>query len=296
MEKEPYIKIDLSSITELGLKGNELIIYSIIDGLSVNGCVSYYSLSTFCKWINGTKPTVIKCLKSLEEKELIEKIGTHESGTSIYISTSKKSLHSKEILQSSKEILLGVSKNFTSGSKNSLPNNLCDNTNDNTNDNLYIPSVEGKETQTKKIDDNTIELSSEKKQCSENAEKCAKYLFDEIKKDNPYFKISDSAYSKWVDSFDKCVRLDEYPADVVFEVLKWCKNDSFWRKNIMSGNKFREKLPNLYAKAKNVISTPKSNEPEKIEYKYKLGNDLMEEEEKKRLEWAKEHADVDIEF
>lgn len=61
-------------ITELNLKGLERDIYAIIYGYSRNGINKFYgSLKYLCTMTNSTKPGVIKALKSLLAKGLIEK-------------------------------------------------------------------------------------------------------------------------------------------------------------------------------------------------------------------------------
>lgn len=61
-------------ITELGLKGNELLVYAIIYGFSQDGEDKFEgSLKYLQDWTCSSKNTVLKSLKSLEEKKLILK-------------------------------------------------------------------------------------------------------------------------------------------------------------------------------------------------------------------------------
>ena len=69
-----YIVIQSFMVSELGLKGNELLIYAIIFGFSqTTGQAFHGSLTYLESWTNSTRPTVIASLKSLVEKGLIEK-------------------------------------------------------------------------------------------------------------------------------------------------------------------------------------------------------------------------------
>ena len=69
-----YIVIQSFMVSELGLKGNELLIYAIIFGFSqTTGQAFHGSLTYLESWTNSTRPTVISSLKSLVEKGLIEK-------------------------------------------------------------------------------------------------------------------------------------------------------------------------------------------------------------------------------
>ena len=72
--RENYITIQGFMITDLELKGNELLIYAIIYGFSqaenqtFNGSLQYLA-----DWLNGTRQGVQKSLKSLIEKGYITK-------------------------------------------------------------------------------------------------------------------------------------------------------------------------------------------------------------------------------
>lgn len=69
-----YIVIQSFMVSDLGLKGNELLIYAIIFGFSqTTGQAFHGSLSYLESWTNSTRHTVIACLKSLVEKGLLEK-------------------------------------------------------------------------------------------------------------------------------------------------------------------------------------------------------------------------------
>lgn len=73
-----YVTIQGWMVDELGLKGNELLIYAIIYGFSqtseqeFNGSLQYLS-----EWTNSTRQGVIKNLKSLLDKNLIVKQEVH---------------------------------------------------------------------------------------------------------------------------------------------------------------------------------------------------------------------------
>lgn len=64
-------------ITDLDLKGNELLVYSVIYGFSQDGAGEFSgSIEYLQKWTNATKKTVISSLNSLQEKGLISKSAT----------------------------------------------------------------------------------------------------------------------------------------------------------------------------------------------------------------------------
>ncbi|MGN0787093.1 MAG: helix-turn-helix domain-containing protein [Christensenellales bacterium] len=64
-------------ITDLDLKGNELLVYSVIYGFSQDGAGEFNgSIDYLRRWTNSTKKTVISALNSLQEKGLITKSTT----------------------------------------------------------------------------------------------------------------------------------------------------------------------------------------------------------------------------
>lgn len=75
VRRDNYITILGWMVTDLNLKGNELLVYAMIYGFSQTDNQNFTgSLSYFASWTNSTKQGVIKTLKVLEEKKLIEKI------------------------------------------------------------------------------------------------------------------------------------------------------------------------------------------------------------------------------
>lgn len=81
LANENYVCIQGFMVNELNLKGNELIIYAIIYGFSqVNNSEYNGSLQYLANWTNSTKHGVMKNLKSLVEKELIEKKENYING------------------------------------------------------------------------------------------------------------------------------------------------------------------------------------------------------------------------
>lgn len=74
IKNDNYLQISGWMINELNLKGNELMIYALIHGFSQDGKSDYHGgLQYIALWTNSTKQGVIKALKSLIEKGLIEK-------------------------------------------------------------------------------------------------------------------------------------------------------------------------------------------------------------------------------
>lgn len=94
---------------------------------------------------------------------------------------------------------------------------------------------------------------------NEKAEELTTYLLNECKKDNPNFKRTKKELNKWSDAFEKLNRIDGYDYLDIKQVLVWAKTDSFWRQNILSGVRFREKFEQLYIKYKNKNTNSKNS-------------------------------------
>lgn len=74
MKSENYVVIHGWMVNELGLKGNDLMVYSIIYGFSqTEGQKFTGSLQYLAEWCNSTKQGILKNLKSLIDKGLIIK-------------------------------------------------------------------------------------------------------------------------------------------------------------------------------------------------------------------------------
>ena len=128
-----YIVIQSFMVSELGLKGNELLIYAIIFGFSqTTGQAFHGSLTYLENWTNSTRPTVISSLKSLVEKGLIEKEEQTINGVKYCSYRAKNSTDKAE----------EVVKKFNEGSKEILPNNILYNIVDNIVDNNIVENAE----------------------------------------------------------------------------------------------------------------------------------------------------------
>lgn len=74
VNNDNFIMIQGFMLSDLHLKGNELLIYGIIHGFShLEGQRFNGGLQYLCDWTSSTKQGVMNCLKSLESKGLIKK-------------------------------------------------------------------------------------------------------------------------------------------------------------------------------------------------------------------------------
>lgn len=131
VKNENFIVIQGWMISELGLKGNELLVYAIIYGFSqAENQVFNGSLQYIADFVNTSKQTVINTLKRLQEKGFIEKREKYVNGVKFC------EYYSKNLNGVVKKFEWGCSKNLNGGSQNFLPNNIDDTINDNKKNNI----------------------------------------------------------------------------------------------------------------------------------------------------------------
>lgn len=129
---ENYINIMGWMVNKLHLKGNELLIYAIIYGFSQAEQQTFSgTLQYLADWTNSTRQGVMKNLKSLLDKGLIEKKDININGVKFceYCTTELQGVYNK--------VYRGVQQSLTGGVQQSLHNNInIDNTNNNINNNI----------------------------------------------------------------------------------------------------------------------------------------------------------------
>ena len=119
IQRDNFISLQGWMLTDLKLKGNELIIYACIYGFSqAENQVFSGSLQYLADWTNSTKQSVIKCLKSLVEKGYIVKNENIINGVKFceYYATKFNGVLNN--------VEWGIKQSLTGGIKQSLPNNI----------------------------------------------------------------------------------------------------------------------------------------------------------------------------
>lgn len=84
-------------------------------------------------------------------------------------------------------------------------------------------------------------------------------LYELIKKNNPKFKQPN--LNNWCGYVDKMLRIDRRSVADIEAVIRWCQQDDFWHKNILSTDKLRKQFDKLYMnipRSRNVISFAKT--------------------------------------
>ena len=182
VNNENHITIHGWMINELGLKGSELIIYAIIYGFSQDGQSKFTgSLQYLADWTNSTKQNCMNHLKSLLEKDLIEK-------EEIEINNNKYCKYNAK-LNTIQNFCIGIQKNCI-GIQKILPNNIYNNIENIDNNTIINNSImEKPETPFSKLENNLEEDKPKKKkaltQKQKNAIKCKTILEDFIQFEPP---------------------------------------------------------------------------------------------------------------
>lgn len=112
----------------------------------------------------------------------------------------------------------------------------------------------GKQVATNKNDKN---VRSNNYMSDSNEYRLASYLFKFIKRNNP--KTKEPNLQKWSKTFDYILRIDKRDIEDVKNVIKFCQDDSFWLKNILSPDKLRKQYDRLLLEMR---------KPKKVENNY----------------------------
>lgn len=124
IKAENYILIQGWMVTNLKLKGNDLLIYAIIYGFSQDNKSKFEgSASYLAEWTNSTKRGIYKSLKNLIEKDYIEKEEIIKNGI--------KLINYKIKNQSGEQSSLGVVNKVHWGGEQSSQHNIDNNIDNN---------------------------------------------------------------------------------------------------------------------------------------------------------------------
>ena len=73
----------------------------------------------------------------------------------------------------------------------------------------------------------------------------ARFLEEQIQKHTPEFGANEARRQRWAKDIDLMIRRDGLDPDKIADVIVWAHNSTFWRANILSGKKLREKYLQL---------------------------------------------------
>lgn len=195
VKRDNYIVIQGWMISELELKGNELLIYAIIYGFSQDEETIFRGgLQYLVEWTNSSKPTVMNSLKSLVEKGFIEKIEETINGVKFCYYRSKN--------------FNGVVKKLYQGGKETLPNNI---------NNILVNNLDIKKESKKKKE--TLSSVIDTYTDNEELKDCLKE-FVEMRKAGNKGMFTVSALKKNLGKLDKLAVNDGAKIDIVNQTLE----------------------------------------------------------------------------
>ncbi len=124
-----FIVVQSFMVKDLKLKGNELIVYAIIYGFSQDGENRFTgSLQYICDWTNSTKQGIMKTLKSLVEKGLVEKTEVYKNGVKfVEYHVTEFTTMQQSLTGNTTKFTEGMQQSLTGDIQQSLPNNISTN-------------------------------------------------------------------------------------------------------------------------------------------------------------------------
>ena len=218
--KELWILKDLSLL--------EKVMLIEIDSLdNEDGC--YASNNYFADFFGLSKGRISKVINSLVKRGFVTSELKYQKGTQLVekrILKISRWYKAKNKITSSQKQLEGMEEN---DQENKLENKL------NSSSQIFEePKIDDNDVKKKKV----FEPDSDPYLLAKFLEKC-------ITENNPKFPQHESQRQRWAKDFDLMIRRDKIDADDIAEIIDWCQNDSFWRSNILSGKKVREKYHQL---------------------------------------------------
>ncbi len=107
LKKDSFILIRPFMVTKLNLKGNSLLIYALIHGITVNEGAFYGSIEYLQTWCNASNRNLIDCLKELVSRGLITK---KKTGNAVLYKANIITESEESSQQSEESSLVGVKK------------------------------------------------------------------------------------------------------------------------------------------------------------------------------------------
>lgn len=206
----------------------EKLFLTEINSLQKNGCC-FASNDYFSSFFDLSKGRVSKIISSLYRKGAIGVKLVYKPGT--------KQVENRII---SVATPLWSKTTIPYGQKRPYP--MVENDQDN---NIYINNIYKRD-----INISLSDNSKKTKKTKNFDEKSdpyllAKFLENNIANNNPKFPKSENQRQRWAKDIDLMIRIDKIKPDDVAKVIVWCQKDKFWRSNILSGKKLRDKYQQL---------------------------------------------------
>lgn len=89
----------------------------------------------------------------------------------------------------------------------------------------------------------------------------AKELYSSMKENNP--KCKEPNFQKWACNIDSMIRIDKRDVVDIRKIINFSQHDNFWKSNILSTAKLREKFDQLILKVNDVPKIPEEHKNKK---------------------------------
>lgn len=87
----------------------------------------------------------------------------------------------------------------------------------------------------------------------------SRYLYSKMLENNPEAKQPN--FQSWANDIRLMIEIDKRKPDQIKNMIEWCQKDSFWKANILSAKKMREKYDQLKIKALEEYNRQQGNRP-----------------------------------
>jgi predicted transcriptional regulator len=112
--------------------------------------------------------------------------------------------------------------------------------------------------------------------------RASKYLFEKMCENNPNAKVPD--FQKWADYIRLMIEQDKRDPKLIAKVIEFSQKDDFWKANILSTKKLREKYEQLYLKMNSQVpQNNKKSELDKMKNVYEMAKKLDEERKRRNM-------------
>jgi len=188
VKSENYFVVPGWAVSELGLKGNDLLVFSIIYGFSQEDNYFCGSLKYLEDWTNSSRQGVLKNINYLLDRDLIEKLDIPNAKTSCYKAKAKRV---NSVTNNVNSVTSDVNSVHTDSELSS--HNNIDNTKEyNKEKDIYVKSS------AKKIIDYLNEVCHTNfKTYTENTSKIIKKRLDEGFSLQDFYKVIEYKYQTW---------------------------------------------------------------------------------------------------
>ena len=273
LKKDSFILIRPFMVTELNLKGNSLLLYALIHGITVNEGAFWGSIEYMQAWCNASNRSILDCLQELTKSGLItkKKVGNRVFYTANIIDKGE------ETSQSSEESSLSTVKKVHSNCEESSHNNIVilNSKKENNNTSSDKPKNEPPKFKPQKLtktEENNLFLSSLSEEEFKLSEKCADLMIEYL---TPITTTHNPAIHKtsWQADFVRRARDRKVSLNTVLMCVQYVHDDTtgFEQPINQSPEKIFKKLDYLFARA---LSKKRGYTSSKSDYQKKRESDL----------------------